>query len=321
MISAGVPLIRALEMAVNNAAIRTSRKTLFGLIEQLQAGHTFSDSMVRVHGWLPEFDVALLSAGEESGRLDSSFKLLATYYATRASVIRDTIAGMIVTIATLHVFLLIFPLGLLVACAQGIINGNYSDCIPFLMEKIIVFGSIYGAVLFFIFAGQGKRGEHWRSVVESFTRMIPILRVARKNLVLSRLAASLEALVGSGVSIVKGWKLAAAASGSPRLNHDVSGWAEDLENGATPAELVARTRYFPEMFANLYHTGEVSGKLDDTLGRLQKFYQEEGFRTLRLFTRVLNGTIYGLVVLLVAYNVIHFWVSYFNQISKAAGGF
>jgi type II secretory pathway component PulF len=31
----------------------------------------------------------------------------------------------------------------------------------------------------------------------------------------------------------------------------------------TPADLVNQTRYFPELFANLYHTGEMSGKLDE----------------------------------------------------------
>ena len=64
--------------------------------------------MKQVQGWLPEFDVALLSVGEESGRLDSSFKLLGRYYTSRAKIIRDTISGMIVTVMTLNVFLLDF---------------------------------------------------------------------------------------------------------------------------------------------------------------------------------------------------------------------
>jgi mannose/fructose/N-acetylgalactosamine-specific phosphotransferase system component IID len=35
----------------------------------------------------------------------------------------------------------------------------------------------------------------------------------------------------------------------------------------------------------------------------------------------MNGTIYGLVVLLVAYNVIRFWLNYYGQISAATSGF
>jgi type II secretory pathway component PulF len=312
MIDAGVPLIQALEMVSSNPSIRVSQKTIRELILHLKSGLTFSESMTRIHGWMPEFDVALLSVGEQSGRLDASFKTLSTYYATRATIIRDTIAGMLTTLATLHVFLLVFPLNLLTEFAQGIFYNDYSRCLPFLIEKAVAFGGGYAVVFLLIYACQGKHGEKWRTIVESFTELIPLLRTARKYLVLSRLAAALGALTSAGVSIVTGWELASAASGSPRLRRATSEWASSMASGVTPGELVFQTNYFPEMFANLYNTGELSGQLEDTLRRLQIYYQEEGFRKLRLFTRIMNGTIYGLVVLLVAFNVIRFYVGYYG---------
>src|SRR6476661_2641756 len=90
-IGAGVPLLEALQMASSNPTMGGSQKTLTQLSEHLQSGLSFSESMTLVQGWLPEFDIALLAAGEQSGRLDASFKLLSTYYATRATIIRDTL--------------------------------------------------------------------------------------------------------------------------------------------------------------------------------------------------------------------------------------
>ena len=171
MISAGVPLLKALEMVSTNPAIRVSRASLSELIQCLEAGMTFTASLNKVQGWLPEFDVALLAAGEQSGRLDSSFKLLSLYYASRAKIIRDTISGLLVTLATLHVFLLVFPLGYLVSFVQGIFSGNYSMCIPFILQKAAVFGIGYFVVFFLLFACQGKRGEHWRSLLESVSSL------------------------------------------------------------------------------------------------------------------------------------------------------
>jgi type II secretory pathway component PulF len=312
MLAAGVPLVKALEMSGNRAAVRGSRKTILSLIENLHAGFTFTDSMRRVQGWMSEFDIALLSVGEESGRLDVSFKLLSNYYATRAKIIRDTISGLITTVATLHVFLLVFPLGFLTAFAMGFFNNQYSQCVPFIIEKIVVFGGLYGIVLFLIFICQGNRGENWRSRVEAIFQMIPMLRTAQKYLVLSRLTAALDALTNAGVDVTKSWELAAAAAGSPRLNREISEWKPQIEKGMTPADLVNQTRYFPELFANLYHTGEISGKLDETLNRLHVYYQEEGFRTLRLFTRIMNGTVYGLLVAIVATQIIGFYTHYYT---------
>jgi len=317
MVSAGVPLLKALEMASANPSARGSRQVFLNIIARLKSGLTFAESMQATEGWIPEFDLALLSVGEKSGRLDASFKLLSAYYASRAKIIRDTITGLITTLGTLHVFLLVFPLGYLISFAQGIFNNNPAQCIPFLIQKAVVFGTAYGLVFFSIYASQGQRGRSWRSITEGFWKMIPILRTARQYLVLARLSAALEALVNAGVSIVEAWELASRASGSVDLQQTVERWRPQIESGATPGELVNRAAFFPEIFANLYNTGEQSGQLDDALTRLRSYFEDEGFRRLKLFTRVLNGTIYGLVALLVAYNVIHFYIGYFNSAINA----
>jgi type IV pilus assembly protein PilC len=273
--------------------------------------------MTKVQGWMPEFDVALLSVGEQSGRLDNSFKILASYHASRAKIIRDTISGMIITIMTLNVFLLVFPIGYLQGFALGIINNNFAQCIPFLVEKTVVYGGFYGMILLLIFACQGSRGGSWRALLESIFGVIPVLGNALKYLALARLASALEALTNAGVSVIKSWELAGASCGSPHLKREILKWTPQLETGVTPADMVNQIRFFPEMFRNLYSSAEVSGKLDETLVRLHSYYEEEGFAALRLFTRILNGIIYGSMAALVGYNVIRFWMNYYGTLLQA----
>jgi type IV pilus assembly protein PilC len=317
MIAAGVPLISALQTAASSRSMRASRKAMAAIVDHLKNGLTLSDSMQRVQGWLPEFDVALLSAGEHSGKLDASFKLLSNHYATRATILRDMISRLLLPATNLHVFLLIFPLGVLIGMAKGIIDSDYSKCVPFILEKVLVFCGFYALLIFLIFACQGKHGERWRSLLESISQLFPLLGTARKHLALARLSVALEALIGAGVSIVRAWPLAAAASGSPRLKRAVAEWKTPLEQGHTPSELIRENHYFPEMFANQYYTGEISGKLDDCLRRLHLFYQEEGFRAMALFTRILSGTVYGLVAMLIAFNVIKFWMNYYGGLMNS----
>jgi type II secretory pathway component PulF len=91
--------------------------------------------------------------------------------------------------------------------------------------------------------------------------------------------------------------------------------------GRTPAEVIREHSQFPELFANLYASGEISGKLDETLKRLYAYYQEEGSHKLQSFAQWMPRLIYGLVAAMVAYNVIKFWTGYFNQISTITNGF
>jgi type II secretory pathway component PulF len=314
MIKAGVPLIQALQMAGNNASLRASQKTFAALIGHLQNGLSLADSLTRVQGWMPEYDKALLSAGELSGRLDYSFKQLANSYEMRATIIRDVQVTFLRTFVTLHVYLLVFPLYKLTGFAMGILNNHYYQCIPFILDKVIKFGLLYGVLFFFIFACQGNRGEKWRSLLEGIGQAIPIYRVAQKYLALARLSGTLEALINTDMSIVKAWPIAAAASGSPNLKWQVSKWEPKFASGATAAELVSQTPYFPEMFQNLYYTGEVSGKLDESLNRLQTYFQEEGFRKLHSFARVVNGILYTLMAIRVAFAAAGFYIGYFNSI-------
>ncbi len=184
-------------------------------------------------------------------------------------------------------------------------------------KTLTVLIPIYATVFFIVYALQGRHGEHWRSAVEALVRRIPMFGKARHNLALARLASALEALITAGVSIVEAWELAAAASGSPALRRAVLKWRPDVDAGVTPAEVVRSSNEFPSLFANLYHTGEVTGSLDDALRRLHTLYQDEGERQLKAVAEWTPKLIFFGVALVVAWQVIRFWTGYFDEIGKA----
>ncbi|MGA2244931.1 MAG: type II secretion system F family protein [Verrucomicrobiota bacterium] len=328
MIAAGVPLTKAMEMAGRNRSLGVPRRVVEELTHHLQDGHTFTDAMQLASGqkrgidvalkpsreyWLSDFDVALLSAGEESGRLDTTFRTLARYNRSRAQIIRDTVSGSLVTIVTLHVFLLVFPIGYLQQFVLGIINNQYHMCLPFILEKAAAYGLLYGAIWFLTFSSQGHRGESWRSAVEAIFNLIPWLRQAVKYLAVARLSMALEALLSAGVPVIRSWELAAASCGSPQLKKEIFKWAPQLESGTTPGDMVAQIPYFPETFTQLYQTGELSGKMDETLVRLHTYFEEEGFHKLKTFCRVLGYAIYFTIVVIAGIFIIRFWTLYFAQ--------
>jgi len=78
--------------------------------------------------------------------------------------------------------------------------------------------------------------------------------------------------------------------------------------------MVAQIPYFPEMFTQLYQSGEISGKMDETLARLHTYFEEEGFNKLHLFCRVLGFGLYFAMAILAGIFIIRFWTHYFAQI-------
>src|SRR6476646_90775 len=79
LIAAGVPIIQALEMLQKTLSGSYGRH-LETVVAKLNQGTTFTGAIRETGGWLPAFDQALFSAGEQSGRLDVTLRSLGVYY-------------------------------------------------------------------------------------------------------------------------------------------------------------------------------------------------------------------------------------------------
>ncbi len=100
----------------NSNAIRPARsfrEPIQHLLDQIAQGRTFTESLQHAKGWLPAFDIALIEAGERSGRLDACFRLLADYYNDRARIAKQVISQLAYPIGLIHfaafIFLIVLP--------------------------------------------------------------------------------------------------------------------------------------------------------------------------------------------------------------------
>jgi len=307
MLTAGLTLPQALEQTQKNSP-HALRPQIRRLLRCLEEGYTFTEAVAQLGRWMPSFDAALLEAGETSGRLDQSFRLLSTYYTERARMARQTIGDLLYPLFILHFAAFLFPF------ITWFTSGN---TVAFILTEALLLGPLYGGAFLIVWACQGRHGERWRSMIENILHPVPVLGTARRYLALARLSAALEALLSAGVGIIEAWELAATACGSPEVRRTVMRWKTPLARGTTPSELVSRSRVFPEMFAGQYHAGEISGKLDECLLRLHGYYQEEGSRKFHAVAKWSPKMFYMGVMLVIAWKIIAFYSGYFNELNKA----
>ncbi len=308
--TAGIPVIGALDMISRGPPAASFREPIKLMIAELHKGATVSESLAQLGQWVPSFDIALVHAAEKSGRLDTVFRLLADFYDSRSRMLRQIIADLLYPAFLFHFTIVLFPF----------VQWFASTMSPgrFLMEQLRgILLPIYAGIAVMIYASQSRRGAKWRAIFEKLLRPIPVLGTARHYLALARLAAALEALINAGVTIIEAWELAAAACGSPAIQRTVRAWKPQVVAGQTPSEAVNEARsQFPELFANLYHSGEVSGQLDDSLRRLRDYYQEEGTNKLHLLAVWIPKIIYFGVAGLIAFKVIAYYTGYFNELNQ-----
>jgi type II secretory pathway component PulF len=310
MTGAGVSMLRTLDMLYRNPPGREYREPLQQIIDKISHGSSVTEAMRSLGNWMPSFDIALVEAGERSGRLDAVFRLLASYYEDRAKLMKRTITDLGYPLLLVHMAVFLFPF------ISFFTTGNV---VVFLAQTFGVLIPIYAVVFAVMYAAQSRRGAVWRAIFEKLVRPIPMLGTARHYLALGRLAAALQALINAGVTIIEAWDLAAKASGSPAIQRAVARWKPEVVAGKTPSEAVSESTQFPELFANLYASGEVSGQLDESLRRLHQYYDEEGRVKLHLVAVLFPRFIYFGVAIWIGYLAVKGMKAYVHEIDHPGG--
>jgi type II secretory pathway component PulF len=312
-LAAGIPAVQALRQIASHPPSPRDRSRWLRVADHIESGSTLAEALAAQPRWLPVFDVAIISAGERSGRLVESCRSLAEHYTGRAQLYGRFIISLLYPAFLLHVAVLVFPPAML---PRLVWHGEVG---AFLAQKLGVLLPLYAAVFAVVYALQSQHGRAWQAGLERLLHVVPVLGTARRELALARLSAALEALINAGVNVIEAWGLAADASGSPTLQRVVHAWEPRVRGGELPSALVSSHREFPQTFANLYFTGEISGQLDQELRHLHAFYQDSSTRRMTQFAVALGLLITLAVMGSIAFFIVQFWLGYFRQISDVVG--
>jgi type IV pilus assembly protein PilC len=310
MTRAGVTVVQAIDVLCRNAPNKKLRAIAIQLAGTISRGSTFTEAMRSTGRTLPEFDIALIEAGETSGRLAESFRMLGDFYEERGKLVSQVISALLYPVFLFHFAVLIFPTSLL---AEFIWQGKVGK---FVFDKLNTLVPAYAVVYFLIWAFRSDHGRKWRNFLERILGLIPMVAATQRDFALARLCAALEALINAGVTIIEAWDIAAPASGSQRIERAVAAAKPRLLQGELPSEAIAAQRVYPELFVSSYRTGEISGQLDDALRRLYRHYMEAATTGLQRLATWIPKFIYLGVAIAIGYQIIKFWSGYFEQINQ-----
>ena len=310
MTRAGVTIVQAVEVLRKSPPNRKLGVIAGRIGESIERGATFTEAMRSIGRHLPEFDVALIEAGETSGRLAESFKLLGDFYQEQARLVSRVISAMIYPVFLLVFAVLIFPTSLLSELVWYGRTGKY------FANKLQLLLPLCAVTFVVIWALQARRARAWRNFLERLFSIVPVVGGLQRNLALARLSAALEALINAGVTIIEAWDIAAQAAGSQRIERAVAEAKLQLLQGETPGEVISQQPIYPDLFTSTYRTGEVSGQLDDALRRMYRHYMEAATTSMDRLAIYVPKLAYLGVAIAIAYQVLSFYSGYFNQLNE-----
>lgn len=288
MVSAGVPLLRAINSLHEHTSSKSLSKVTSGIMKDVEAGTPLADALGKYPNTFNDVYVNMVRAGESAGILDDILKRLASQQ-EKSSTMRKKIKSamtypVVLIVITIGAF---FGLMLFVIPQIGKILkdlGGPDAELPVLTQimlgisdflisywYIILPVFIGGIVLLirFIKTPKGKRLFH------QLILKTPIVKVIVQKVAVARFARTFSALMGAGVAVLESLRVTSRAVGNAVYENALLDAAEKVKNGKSLSSVIEKNTLFPPIVAQMLSVGEETGQTDTVLVKVADFYEEE----------------------------------------------
>ncbi|MBC7196516.1 MAG: type II secretion system F family protein [Deferribacterales bacterium] len=301
MISAGLPLIKALDIIASQASKKKLRNIFNDIKNQIEQGLQFYRALQKYRNIFGDLYINMVQAGEAGGLLDNVLDRLAIYMEKAISLKRKVKAAMmypsIVLIVAVAVVwgLLVFIIpkfkemyegfgGSLPALTQLTIN--MSEFLASWYGGGVILGTI---VLLSITVGLiYKRTEKGRLFIDRLLLKIPKIGDLLRKVAVAKFSRTFGTLLNSGVAILDALDIVARTSGNKFIEKHLLRSKVDIEQGKNIVYPLEKSGIFPPMVTQMISVGEETGALDQMLSKIADFYDDEVDRAVEGLTKMIE---------------------------------
>lgn len=288
MVSAGVPLLRALSSLHDHTQSKALQKVTSSIVKDVESGAPLADSLAKYPNTFNDVYVNMVRAGEAAGILDEILKRLALQQEKNASMRKKIKSAMTYPMVLIFITIAAF-FGLMIFVIPQIgkivkdLGGPDATLPPLtqfmlgLSDFLISYWFIliplaFGCIIFlirYIKTPSGKRIFH------HLILKVPGIKGIVQKVAVARFARTFSALMGAGVAVLEALSVTSRAVGNVVYEKALIDAAEQVKNGKNLSAIVEKNDMFPPIVAQMLAVGEETGQTDTVLIKVADFYEEE----------------------------------------------
>lgn len=284
MISAGVPVTRALATLAKQTTNPTLAAAIVDISENVESGMPLSDAFALYPKIFDDLFVAMIATGEVGGILEQSLISLANQL-QKNKALKDNIKSAVSYPKNIGIFAIILLIAML------------AFMVP-IFQKMIPSGTELNGLTQFIFNASNSLRTQWylwilvaaviivalRFIIKSkFAHTfweknklhMPLLGDFITKMVVARFCRTLATLLAGGVTAVEALQSAGPTSGSDLIRDAVNDAISDIEEGKSISDSLDKSGLFPPMVTGMIAIGEEAGTLPELLDKVAEFYEED----------------------------------------------
>ncbi len=302
MVHAGLPLGRALTTLGKQITNKYFRKVITGVRERVEGGVALSTALGEYNSIFPQLYVAMIAAGEGSGKLDEVLTRLAKQlkkdYALKAKIRNAMIYPTVVIVGIIAVAILMMVV-VLPKITVAFTESNTPLPLPtrilmsasnFLIKHGVVVAAIVVGLI--ILLGWFRRTPNGRRLYDRALLRLPIAGKIIQKVGLANFTRSFSSLLSTDIPIVQTFTIIAKTMGNVLFRDALIKSGDRLKTGISVVKALEEyPRLFPPIVTQMIAIGEESGTLESVSAEIADFYEEDVDQTVANLSTILEPLI------------------------------
>jgi len=314
MIGAGLPLVQCLEILASQSDNKSFGQIIGEVKMDVESGTTFADALKKHPKVFSALYSNMVQAGEIGGALDVTLIRLAAQLEKAAKLKSQIKTAMVYPSAIMGVAIIVITV--LLVFVIPIFAKMFSDFggtlpgptlfvmgVSELLQKyiflvIVALGvGVYALKKYYETAGG-------RFLIDTLVLKLPVAGDLIRKISVAQFTRTFGTLLKSGVPIMEGLEIVARIAGNVIVQNAIMEARTSVGEGKTLSEPLGKTGVFPPMVVQMINVGEATGALDEMLGKIADFFDDEVDAAVGALTALLEpmlmvflGTVIGFIVI------------------------
>src|SRR5208283_2206805 len=294
LLSSGMPLTVALNSMTHLESKGISADVSKDLKQDVMEGRSLSDAMIKQPRIFSDLYVNMVRAGESSGALVEVLRRMADHFERFAQVQSKFSSALVYPafVCVVGIGIMIFFMSYMLPKFLTIFEGMNVP-LPMMTQILVKISHLFAAywwlmlgvviAAFIIFkrfqaTEQGRRKiDHWRMNAPVFGKVI-------KLNVFGQFARTLSTLLENGVPVLTALKITEQIMPNSIVREAIAKTREEVTDGKTIAQPLARSKIFPQLMVDLVKIGEDTGDVPGALKNVADTYENELAIALRVLS-------------------------------------
>ena len=296
MLGSGVNMVRALNILAKQDVKPYLKKCYTKLATDIKHGTALSDAMAAQGSMFPELLVAMIRAGEASGKIDQTFEKMGEHFdkshklksQIKSAMTYPMVLRVLIIVVIIALFTFVMPqFGSMLAETKvpkiTVIMMAISDfCVKNFLWIILAIAILVVTVVFVF------RIPAVKVFKDRFLVKCPKLGPLMKIIVTADFARTIASLYSSGMTIVNAMQCSKETINNRYVRSQFAAAVKSIRAGKSLSQAIRDVDGFDKKLADTIEIGEETGKLDDMLNMAADTYEYDSQAAIKRLTGILE---------------------------------